>query len=113
MFEFKGKCTIGIDLAGLSKYPTGWALLKDNAVETRFAYTNNEISENIARNDPSLIAIDAPLSLPKRRVSKKSRQRNNKEGIQSISPNLLTMKKLTLRAKRLNILIEENAYKTI
>jgi len=39
MLEFKRKCTIGIDLAGLSKYPTGWALLKDNAVKTSLVYT--------------------------------------------------------------------------
>jgi hypothetical protein len=31
MLEFKDKCVIGIDLAGLSTNPTGWALLKGKA----------------------------------------------------------------------------------
>jgi len=114
MLEFKGKCTIGIDLAGLSKYPTGWALLKDNAVKTSLAYTDSEILENIARNNPSLIAIDAPLSLPKKgELLRKADREMIKKGYRVFPPNLPAMKKLTLRAIKLNSLIEENAYKTI
>jgi predicted nuclease with RNAse H fold len=114
MSEFEGKCTIGIDLAGLSKNPTGLALLKGNAVKTSLIYTDSEILENITRNVPSLIAIDAPLSLPKRgEAFRKADREMIKKGYRVFPPNLPAMKKLTLRAIRLNRLIEENAYKTI
>ena len=114
MSEFEGKCTIGIDLAGLSKNPTGLALLKGNAVKTSLIYTDSEILENITRNVPSLIAIDAPLSLPKRgEAFRKADREMVKKGYRVFPPTLPAMKKLTLRAIRLNRLIEENAYKTI
>jgi len=66
MLELGGKCTIGVDLAGLSKNPTGFALLKGKTVKTSLIYTDKEILESIIKNAPSLIAIDAPLSLPKK-----------------------------------------------
>jgi len=40
MLEFKDKCVIGIDLAGSSKNPTGWTLLKNKAVKTLLLYTD-------------------------------------------------------------------------
>jgi predicted nuclease with RNAse H fold len=64
MLEFEGKCTIGIDLAALSKNPTGIAQLKDKTAKTSLVYTNKEILEYITSDVPSLIAIDAPLSMP-------------------------------------------------
>jgi|SRR3972149_554910 len=114
MLEFKGKCVIGIDLAGTSRNSTGWALLKDKLVETYLLYTDSEILENIARKDPALIAIDAPLSLPKKgELLRKADREMIKKGYRVLPPALPAMKKLTLRAIRLNSLIEENAYKTI
>jgi predicted nuclease with RNAse H fold len=101
-------------LAGTSRNPTGWALLKGNAVKTSLVYTDSEILENIARNDPALTAIDAPLSLPKKgEVFRKADREMIKKGYRVFPPNFPAMKKLTLRAIRLNRLIEENAYKTI
>jgi predicted nuclease with RNAse H fold len=114
MLEFNVKCTIGIDLAAASENPTGWARLKDGAVKTSLVYADSEILETIARNAPALIAIDAPLSLPKKgEFFRKADREMIKKGYRVFSPNLPTMKKLTLRAVRLNSLIEENAYKTI
>jgi predicted nuclease with RNAse H fold len=65
MLEFHDKCTIGIDLAGLNKNPTGLALLKGKALKTSLIYTDSEILGSATRNAPPLIAIDAPLSLPR------------------------------------------------
>lgn len=114
MLEFKGKCVIGIDLAGTSKNPTGWALLKGKTVETCLFYTDSEILENTARNAPALVAIDAPLSLPKKgEFLRKADREMIKKGYRVFPPNLPAMKKLTLRAIRLNKLIEEKKYKTI
>jgi predicted nuclease with RNAse H fold len=71
----KTKVIIGIDLAGKPKNPTGWALWKDKKVETSLIYTNNEILENITRSKPTIIAIDAPFSLPKKRFSENQREK--------------------------------------
>jgi predicted nuclease with RNAse H fold len=114
MLEFNGKCTIGIDLAGLSRNPTGWALLKGNAVKTALVYTDSEILETIVKNHPALIAIDAPLSLPKKTVLfRKADREMIRKGYRVFPLNLPAMKKLALRAIRLNRLIEEKRYKTI
>jgi predicted nuclease with RNAse H fold len=114
MLEFNGKCTIGIDLAGLSRNPTGWALLKGNAVKTALVYTDSEILETIVKNHPVLIAIDAPLSLRKKTAFFREADREMiRKGYRVFPLNLPAMKKLALRAIRLNRLIEEKRYKTI
>jgi predicted nuclease with RNAse H fold len=114
MLEFKGKSTIGIDLAGMSKNPTGWALLEGKTMKTSLIYTDKEILEIITRNQPSLIAIDAPLSLPRKEEHfRKADREMIKRGYRVFPPTLPAMKTLTLRAVKLNRLIEENAYKTI
>jgi predicted nuclease with RNAse H fold len=66
MLELKGKCTIGIDLAGSSKNPSARALLKYDAVKTCLVHTDTEILENTVRNHPALLSIGVPLSLPKK-----------------------------------------------
>jgi predicted nuclease with RNAse H fold len=114
MLEFKAKCVIGIDLAASSRNPSGWALLKGNAIETSLVYTDSEILENIVRNKPALIAIDALLSLPEKgEVFRKAEREMIRKGYRVFPPNLPAMKKLALRAIRLNRLIEEKRYKTI
>ena len=114
MLEFKDKCVIGIDLAGSSRNPTGWTLLKGKAVKTRLLYTDKEILENTVRNHPALIAIDSPLSLPKKGgFFRKTDKEMIRKGYRVLPPNFPAMKKLTLRAIRLNRLIEENTYKAI
>ena len=114
MLEFKDKCVIGIDLAGSSRNPTGWALLKGKAVKTRLLYTDKEILENTVRNHPALIAIDSPLSLPKEGgFFRKTDKEMIRKGYRVLPPNFPAMKKLTLRAINLNKLIEEKTYKAI
>jgi predicted nuclease with RNAse H fold len=114
MLEFKDKCVIGIDLAASSRKPTGWALLKGNAVKTSLVYKDSEILENIVRNHPALIAIDAPLSLPEKgEFFRKADREMISKGYRVFPLNFPAMKKLALRAIRLNRLIEEKRYKTI
>ena len=114
MLEFRGKCVIGIDLAGSSRNPTGWARLKGNTVKAFLLYTDSEILENTLRNHPALIAIDAPLSLPKKgEFFRKADREMIRKGYRVFPPNLPAMKKLALRAIRLNRLIEEKRYKVI
>jgi predicted nuclease with RNAse H fold len=114
MLELKGKCVIGIDLAGSSRNPTGWAMLKGKALKTLLLHTDKEIIENTVKNNPALIAIDAPFSLPKKtELFRKADKEMIKKGYKVFPPNLPAMKKLTLRATRLNKLIEEKRYKAI
>jgi predicted nuclease with RNAse H fold len=105
---------VGIDLAASSRNPSGWALLKDNAVKTSLTYTDSEILENTVRSQPALIAIDAPLGLPEKgALFRKADREMIRKGYRVFPPNLPAMKKLALRAIRLNRLIEEKSYKTI
>ena len=114
MLEFNDKCVIGIDLAASSKNPTGCALLKGKVVETSLVYTDNEILVTIVKSQPALIAIDAPLSLPKKgEFFRKADREMIRKGYRVFPPNLPAMKKLALRAIKLNRLIEEKRYKTI
>ena len=61
--------TLGIDLRSGPRYPTGVALM---SVDRRLRYlatvrTDVELYEVVARGQPRLIAIDAPLALPEGR----------------------------------------------
>ncbi|WP_321422403.1 DUF429 domain-containing protein [uncultured Methanobacterium sp.] len=63
---------MGIDLAGKVDNPTGICILntdesREYEIDMGTLYTDEEILGNIDRLQPSLIAIDAPLSLPKGR----------------------------------------------
>ena len=114
MLEFKDKCVIGIDLSASSKNPTGWAILKNQNVRTNLFYTDNEILEKTVQNHPALIAIDAPLSLPKNgEFFRKTDKEIVRKGYRVLPPNFPAIKKLTLRAINLKKLIEEKTYKAI
>ncbi len=63
---------IGIDLAGKSDNPTGICVLTvektaRGSIRLCTLYSNEEILEKINSLNPSLIVVDAPLSLPKGR----------------------------------------------
>ena len=63
---------MGIDLAGKVNNPTGICILnadesREHNIDMGTLYTDEEILEKINRLQPSLIVIDAPLSLPKGR----------------------------------------------
>lgn len=62
------KAIVGIDLAGNPKNPTGFAAIKPSlTVEVCLVFNNEDIIKKVERTDPSLVAIDAPLTLPKGR----------------------------------------------
>jgi predicted nuclease with RNAse H fold len=58
---------IGIDLAGKSENPTGICFLDSKKLNLITLFEDEEILSYINRTNPSLIVIDAPLSLPKGR----------------------------------------------
>lgn len=58
---------MGIDLSGKPENPTGACFLDKCNIQFSTLFENNEILSYIQKKKPSLIVIDAPLSLPKGR----------------------------------------------
>ena len=92
---------IGIDLAGVEKNPTGWALWKNKVISTCHLYENQEILEHLTRFEPTLIAIDAPLGLPKKGAMRKADKEMYRRGYPVFPPRFPAMEKLTLRAMKI------------
>ena len=61
-------------------------------------YTDKEIIETTLNHQPSLVAIDAPLNMPKRSLLRETDREMHKKGYPVIPPLFRTMKKLTTRA---------------
>jgi len=53
---------VGIDLAGMEKNPTGFAVLEDNTVHTCILFKDEEIVSATEKANPEIVAVDAPLS---------------------------------------------------
>jgi len=60
---------IGIDLAGSQMRDSGFCVLENRKADVCILHTDKEIIEMIKAVKPRLVAIDAPLSLPKGRKS--------------------------------------------
>ena len=106
---------IGLDLAGVETRPTGYCKLSGFKAETCIVYTDKEILERIREVQPSLIAIDAPLSLPPGRKTLEERNGNHlrrcdrellKSGIKFFPVTLGPMRKLTARGINLRRILE-------
>jgi len=92
---------IGLDLAGVATNPSGWALMKNKAISTRQLHHDEEILKSSTDCRPHLIAIDAPLSLPKKGTTRKADREMHKQGYPVLPPRFSAMEKLTLRAIRI------------
>jgi predicted nuclease with RNAse H fold len=103
----------GIDLAGMEKNPTGWALWKNKTISTCHLYENQEILEHLTTFEPNLIAIDAPLSLPKKEAMRKADKEMCRLGYPVFPPSFPAMKKLTLRAMKITQQIKRDALQII
>jgi len=64
MHDPKTTTILGIDLAGVPTRPSGICILRDMTVETFLAYEDEEIVGIAESCQPTVITIDAPLSLP-------------------------------------------------
>jgi len=113
VLESRPKGIIGIDLAGKAENPTGWALMKNRTVKTILLYKDDEILRKTIENEPILIAIDAPFSLPERGLLRKAYREMTKGGYKVLPPGFPAMKRLTLRAIRLNKLMADKEYTTL
>jgi len=114
---------LGIDLAGSEKRNTGICVFNDKLEAKCFVVRKDiEILELVEKFKPKLIAIDAPLSLPKNR---KSLERKEKVHLRECDKQLLDlgikffpitlgpMRMLTKRGIRLRKILEKRGHKVI
>lgn len=61
--------SVGLDLTSSEKKHSGWAVLNNNIASTRRIRTDLELIDITIAQNPAVIVIDAPLSLPAGRLS--------------------------------------------
>jgi len=123
MEKKKTTLVVGVDLAGSVKRDTGICLLRGMTVAS-FAtlHSDEEILSFIENAKPALVAIDAPLGLPKGRKSLEERSSEHfrasdlelrKRGIRFFPLTLGPMRMLTSRGMRLKEIIEKQGINVI
>jgi predicted nuclease with RNAse H fold len=113
---------LGIDLAGSEKRKTGICILNEKMEANCFClFKDREILDLIEKEKPDLIAIDAPLSLPRERKGLKRKSKIHfrkcdrelwKFKIKFFPITLGPMRKLTERGIKLRKILEKK-YKVI
>lgn len=114
---------VGIDLAGVESRPTGMCVMdKDLRVRTCLLYTDDDIIRKTTEARPDLVAIDAPLALPRGRKSLTGRndirlRECDKEllrmGIKLFPLTLGPMRQLTERGILLRAALEKKGLRVI
>jgi len=71
----------GVDLAATPLNPTGWGTLKGRVISACHLFNDKEIVSKILECKPKLIAVDAPLNLPKnKKITRKADREMQKRG---------------------------------
>jgi len=122
MAKRKPFVVVGIDLAGSSLRPTGICILRGFKAQTHIAFSDEEILNCIYRAQPSLVTIDAPLSLPKGRKTIHDRSGDHfrycdlelrKRGIRFFPITLGPMRMLTERGISLKAKLKKTGYRAV
>ena len=100
---------VGIDLA-TEKGETGLCILNEDKIITKLVKSDDEIIKEINSIKPEVVAIDAPLSWPKKGIMRETEILLRKLGIRVFPPLMQGMKRLTERGIRLKNLLK---YKVI
>ena len=109
----------GLDLAGTPKRPTGIAVIsiqhnKAKLLEVTTFYTNDEILDYILSLNPTVVAIDSPLSLPpKGKWFRDVDIEMKKKGYPVLPPRWKSMEMLTLRAIEIKNKLEKHGVRVI
>ncbi len=114
---------VGIDLAGSATRPTGFCLLLRNlGVKTSLSFDDDGIITEVARLKPKVIAVDAPLALPKGRRSLEERNEIHlracdrellRRRIRFFPVTLGPMRKLTQRGMKLKGIFNKMGFEVI
>lgn len=113
---------VGLDLSGSSKRGSGICLMHNCDVKTFILFSDEEILEKITTSNARLVAIDAPLSLPKGRKNLGDRSGPHlrecdrellRKRIRFFPLTLGPMRKLTERGIKLKEVLKEKGYEVI
>lgn len=108
---------VGIDLAGKEKNPTGFCVLTTNekdSAEVTLVYTDEEIIRNVEIAKPTIICIDAPLSMPRKgEYFRKCDREMISRGYRVLSPRIPSMLILVERGIQLAKRLRELGYRCI
>lgn len=117
---------IGVDLAGVPKRPTGFAIVNGFNTLTKNIFTDEEILNEIEKAGARLITIDSPLGYPKGRCCLDYNCECRKYGCMRIGEKQMVklgvrifpcgfggMQKLTNRGIKLRKILEEKGYEVI
>jgi hypothetical protein len=113
---------VGLDLAGVETRPTGFCILRGMKAEAFLVYRDEEIIRHVEETKPKIVAIDAPLSLPRGRKSIEERtgvhlrecdEELLRRGIKFFPVTLGPMRKLTSRGIRLKTTLEGTRFSVI
>jgi hypothetical protein len=114
---------VGIDLAGSPKRNTGICTLKkENITSCIIVHTDQEIINYIEKENPALIAVDAPLNLPPGRRSMEDKNGEHfrpcdrellRRGIRFFPITLGPMRLLTARGIRVKRVLTRRGYSLI
>ncbi len=107
--ELKIMISVGIDLAGLSKNPTGLASMNGN-VKTEIVHNDNEIISFVKSHKPDIVIFDAPLSFPARGYFRSCEVELKNEGYEPLSPMFRGMRPLVERAIKLSIELRNHGF---
>jgi len=93
---------VGIDLSAKPENPSGWAKLvklsENFRIDTRLLYRDEEIISHTLKFCPLIVAIDAPLSLPKPNVHfRKAEIELRKLGVSALPLSFRSIQTLSIR----------------
>jgi predicted nuclease with RNAse H fold len=113
---------VGIDLAGVSRRPTGACSLREFEASTALLFEDLDILDFIRRQKPDLVAIDAPLNLPPGRRSIEDRNGAHfrtcdlelrRHKIPFFPITLGPMRTLTVRGMALRRVLEKEGFQVV
>jgi hypothetical protein len=106
---------IGLDLAGKEKNPTGFCVLTEEggklSTEAKVFYYDKDILDEIRKEKPDLIAIDAPFTFPGDGYFREGDKLLMERGFRPLSPRFPNVMELVRRARGFLKALPE--YKTI
>ncbi len=106
---------VGIDLAGSAKRPTGIAEIDCQSMTLRVVkvYDDEEIVKITVTPKPLIVAIDAPLTMPREGYLREVDKFMHKLGLPVLPPLFPGMRRLTERGIKLKSFLEEAGIRVI
>ncbi len=104
---------MGIDLSASEKRASGVCILRNMKVKTFLAKSDEDLLNFALQFQPKLVAIDAPLSLPKEGSLRSCDRELIRLGIKVLPVNFGAMRKLTERGIRLKMSFESKGFSVV